>query len=80
VKYEGKKAILSWLPNPESDVVSYRIYEKTFLGNQKIGSVNTPEAHISGIQKGKKRGYAVTAVDADGLESNLSEKITVLIK
>jgi fibronectin type 3 domain-containing protein len=57
--------------------VRYNLYEKSFFGAQKIGSVKRPEAQLSDLTPGKKSTYVITAVDDDGLESDPGEPITV---
>jgi len=76
-KYEAGKATLSWLPNKETDISHYVVYEKTFTGMEKIAQV--PSAGYSGasIAPGKTRIYRVAAVDSSGLESEASAEITV---
>jgi hypothetical protein len=67
---------LSWQPNPESDVVSYKIYVGTAssqynrvysTGNSSLSIANLPAATYF---------FAVTAVNTAGLESPFSEEVS----
>ena len=80
-RYEAGKAILSWLPNKETDISHYIVYEKTFTGMGKIAQVpSAGYSDSSSIDPGKRKIYAVTAVNRSGLESEISAEITVSAK
>ncbi len=79
-KYESGKADISWSPNKETDISHYMVYEKIFFGVKIIGQVKSADYSDSSIAKGKNKSYVVSAVDNDGLESEISAEITVLAK
>ena len=79
-KYEEGKANLSWSPNKETDISHYLVYEKIFLGVEKIGQAKSADYSDSSIAKGKSKSYVVSAVDNNGLESEVSAEFTVLAK
>jgi fibronectin type 3 domain-containing protein len=78
--YEAGKSELSWSVNKEDDIAHYVVYEKVFLGTQKIAEVKTPNYSDGSIVKGKNKIYVVTAVDSTGLESEISAEFTVSAK
>ena len=53
---------------------------KTFFWPWEIDIVKKTSFSEIGPVKGKSKIYAVTSVDQDGLESELSEEVTVLGK
>jgi uncharacterized protein len=75
--YEAGKATLSWSPNKESDISHYVVYEKTFLSTEKIAQVKSADYSDNSIAKGKSKKYVISAVDQNGLESEVSAEITV---
>jgi len=79
-KYDDAKAELTWSSGREADVSAYVVYEKTFMGVQKIADVKTTRYQDSSIGKGKNKTYVVSAVDKDGLESDASTELTVSAK
>lgn len=79
-KYETEKADLSWQAGKEADLSGYIVYEKTFMGVQKIAEVKTTTYSDASIPKGKNKSYVVSAVDKDGLESDVSAELTVSAK
>jgi fibronectin type 3 domain-containing protein len=68
---------LSWKSNPESDIVKYKIYVRSFLTNKRIGSTEATNFTIDTLKPDKEYTVTVTAVDKDGLESKKSEQIKV---
>ncbi len=74
------EVFLSWLANTESDVAFYRIYWGDCAGGSNcpydpIGTVpasKDPSFVATGLANGQTKYYAVSAVDNDGLESELS--------
>lgn len=79
-RVEQGKTILNWSNNTESDIVSYNVFEKGFLGPRKVDTVKEPQCNVVSPKPGKSRNYTVTAVDKDGLESKPSQPITVVGK
>jgi len=68
---------LYWNPNPESDVVGYRIYEGDCDSGPscpytRIGSTSGLSFEVDGLTNGVTRYFAVAAVDRAGNESDLS--------
>ena len=68
---------LSWKPNPEPDIVKYKIYVRSFLTDKKIGSTEATNFTIDTLKPDDEYTVSVTAVDKDGLESKKSEQIKV---
>jgi len=79
-RYEAGKAELSWSANKESDISHYVVYEKVFMGTEKIAEVKSVNYSDGSIVKGKNKVYVVTAVDKTGLESEISAEFTVSAK
>lgn len=74
-----RKAYLAWTPNPEQDVTGYRIYVKEGSGWVRLNTA--PAAETSYIAQGLANGtvytFAVAAVNAKGIESELSQPVEV---
>ncbi|MEE9532180.1 MAG: fibronectin type III domain-containing protein [Syntrophobacteria bacterium] len=68
---------LRWKPNPEPDIVKYKIYLHSFLVDKKIGSTDKTQFTIDSLKPEKEYTVSLTAVDQDGLESKKSEPISV---
>ena len=79
-RVEQGKAVLTWSNNTESDITSYNVFEKGFLGPRKVDTVKEPQWSVVSPQPGKSKAYTVTAVDKDGLESKPSQPVTVVGK
>jgi fibronectin type 3 domain-containing protein/TolB-like protein len=77
---EREKTVLTWSNNTESDITSYNIFEKGFLGPRKVDTVKEPQCSVVSPKPGKSKDYTVTAVDKDGLESKPSQPVTVVGK
>ncbi|MBW1857112.1 MAG: hypothetical protein JRI42_02385 [Deltaproteobacteria bacterium] len=77
---EQGKTILTWSQNTESDITSYNVFEKGFLGPRKVNTVKEPHCSRVSPEPGKSKEYTVTAVDKDGLESKPSEPVYVIGK
>ncbi len=70
---------LAWDRNPEVDVVNYRIYYGT-VSRQYTKSVyagNLIAGVVPGLSGGVRYFFAVTALDATGLESDYSAEVVV---
>jgi fibronectin type 3 domain-containing protein len=68
---------LRWKPNPEPDIVKYKIYRHSFLGDKEIGSTDKTQFTIDSLKPEEEYTVTLTAVDQDGLESKKSEQIEV---
>lgn len=79
-KYQSGKAVLSWTPNKEADIFHYVIYEKKFIGAEKIAESKTASYADGTLAPGKDRNYVVSAVDKTGLESDVSAELKVTAK
>jgi fibronectin type 3 domain-containing protein len=69
--------VLGWTANPEPDIVTYKIYMRSFLSNKEVGSTDKISFTIDTLDSDREYTLLVTAVDQDGLESEKSEPITV---
>ncbi|OGC78512.1 MAG: hypothetical protein A2Z27_00160 [candidate division Zixibacteria bacterium RBG_16_50_21] len=69
---------LSWSPNPEVDLVGYRVYRSTVSGGPYqhwAGDItDTTYTDTSGIQGGIRYYYVITATDTSGYESGYSQE------
>jgi fibronectin type 3 domain-containing protein/TolB-like protein len=79
-RVEQGKTVLTWSNNTESDITSYNVFEKGFLGPRKVDTVKEPQWSAVSPKPGKSKAYTVTAVDKDGLESKPSQLVTVVGK
>lgn len=79
-EFRQGKVELRWNSGAEADLDHYVVYEKRFLGREKVASVREPSYSGGSIPKDKSKTYNVTAVDKDGLESEVSREITVTAK
>jgi fibronectin type 3 domain-containing protein len=79
-RVEQGKTILIWSNNTESDITSYNVFEKGFLGPRKVDTVKEPQCSAISPKPGKSKAYTVTAVNKDGLESKPSQPVTVVGK
>ncbi len=73
---EGKTQ-LRWEPNEEDDISHYTVYEKRFLGAEKINTLQETRFTEPAPPRGKSKSYVVTATNKDGLESEPTGEITV---
>ena len=76
----GASVTLTWDPNsPAENVVGYRLYYGTESRNYEFVIDTTEETlkKISGLEKGQKYYFAVTALNEAGQESDFSEEISV---
>ncbi|MCF6186745.1 MAG: hypothetical protein L3J49_04620 [Desulfobulbaceae bacterium] len=75
----GTEILISWRTNPEQDIAHYEISSGGFL----TGLLGTPEEprflYRHKEDPGTELRFQVRAVDSDGLKSEYSEPITVLI-
>ncbi|MGB7062106.1 MAG: S8 family serine peptidase [Candidatus Zixiibacteriota bacterium] len=73
----GCSVLVSWRPNPEGDIVKYKIYDAVGWYDSDfdvVDSVSAPETTWvdAAISDTLKHGYGVTAVDSLGLEGPMS--------
>lgn len=68
---------LRWKPNPEADIVKYKIYLHSFLVDKEIGSTDKTQFTIDSLKPEEEHTVTLTAVDQDGLESKKSEPVSV---
>jgi len=71
------KVTLTWLANTESDVVGYRIYVAPCATGHdcpydRVGFTAATSFDVTQLSNGVKRYFAVSAVDVNGNESDLS--------
>jgi len=68
---------LAWDRNPESDVVGYRVYygpaSRRYTNSTYVGNATTNLT--TGLSNGATYFFAVTALDATGLESDFSKEV-----
>lgn len=74
---EGSNVVLKWSPNKEVDITQYLIYTKGFFGWKQTGSTRETFYILSGFGPGGRDDFAVSAVDADGLEGDKSGVLTI---
>jgi chitinase len=73
---------LAWNPNPESDVVGYRVHvgvaSRQYLLSlpTQIPSIDVDSSLLSSLPIGSTFYFAVTAVNSAGLESAYSEEVS----
>ena len=76
-----KKSVeLSWRPNSEEDSAGYRVWRGGTSGdvvalNDEL--LQSPTYSDQAVERGQTYRYAISAVDQDGNESELSEPVTV---
>ncbi|MCG6919362.1 MAG: fibronectin type III domain-containing protein [Deltaproteobacteria bacterium] len=68
---------LKWKPNPEPDIVNYKIYLRSFFMDKEIGSTDKVEFTTDTLKPDDEYSISVTAIDKDGLESEKTEPIKV---
>jgi fibronectin type 3 domain-containing protein len=68
---------LTWEPNPEPDIVTYKIYLHSFFRDKEIGNTDELEFTTESLKPDDDYSVSVTAVDKDGLESEKSEPVEV---
>ncbi|MRI83285.1 MAG: hypothetical protein C6I00_02590 [Nitratiruptor sp.] len=66
-----RKIVLHWKPNPEPDIIHYKVYKSLFeVGPYVVAAKVKGREYTDKIDEdGVRRYYKVTAVDRDGLES-----------
>jgi hypothetical protein len=72
---------LAWDPSPDSNVIGYNVYYGTTSGDySSMTSVqNITSTTISNLTAGKTYYFAVTAFDANGVESTFSNEIQFIV-
>ena len=72
---DGASVSLSWSPNTEPDLATYKIYVGSASGNYDKTFMTTDTAYIvNNLTEGIKYFFAVSAIDSDGYESFLTER------
>jgi len=80
----ARSVVIKWNKNPEKDITEYWIYRQKNKRNQ--GSLhakvkaNVTAFRDTGLKDNTEYIYSVKAVDADGLESRLSDSISAVTK
>ncbi|MFH1147276.1 MAG: right-handed parallel beta-helix repeat-containing protein [Pseudomonadota bacterium] len=69
-------AIITWLPNPESDIKGYNLYRSGMRSNHDL--LTETRFRSSRLTNGKIYSYVVTAVDLKGSESLKTSLIVVI--
>ncbi len=81
---QAKRISLSWDPNPEKDIRHYVIYRSDDVANgyKKITAEPGDKTDFADtkLADGTTYYYRIRAVDVDGLESELSETVSVTTK
>lgn len=77
-KSEGG-ALLKWTKPPQKDVTKYKVWKKGFLKSSLLGESEKVEFNIPAAELGKEADVCVSAVDADGLESERSGTLKVKV-
>ncbi len=73
-EWRDAQARLSWTAPPQDDIVKYRVWQpRTIFGNRELKVVEAPHCDFGHEDVGKKLKVVVTAIDADGLESEASQ-------
>ncbi|MEJ2744825.1 MAG: hypothetical protein P8123_03935, partial [bacterium] len=77
-----KSARLSWNANPESDIAHYVVSRRTGRrgGFKDVGRSKSNGYSDDGLGDGARYYYKIRAIDADGLESDASEKVEAITK
>ena len=80
-RIEAASVSLAWNPNPEPDVIGYRIYYgpagETPTTSQDAGTATT--ATVSNLQEGASYDFYATAYNSAGLESELSSPVSYTV-
>lgn len=75
-KYENRQIVLQWRPNPENDILRYRVFRHGFLSWSLLGEATGVVYRYGGkIKPGEKDTFRVVAVDKDHLASPPSDEI-----
>lgn len=69
--------MLTWTASASPDVRSYKIWKKGMFGSEVIATAAGAGVRLGSAQVPKKIKVAVSAVDADGLESEQSSAVEV---
>jgi fibronectin type 3 domain-containing protein/tetratricopeptide (TPR) repeat protein len=74
------KLYLKWKPNEERDIKGYNVYKKGWFKNTLLTTSDQNSCEIKMEEKMKSINLYVTAIDKDGLESELSEEINIIFQ
>ena len=72
---------LAWDPNPEADVIGYKVYYGTASGSYSysVDVGNRTDCIISDLEAGKTYFFAATAYNSSGKESSFSAEVAYVI-
>jgi hypothetical protein len=73
---------LSWDANKESDLAGYRVWRRSDLEEEFLAKTERIEENVytdSKVEKDRRYFYAITALDANGNESQRSEAVSVVL-
>lgn len=69
-------ALLEWEPSAEPEVTGYRVYVvEAERGPLEVAASDVPRVHLHHLEPGRTYHFAVSAVTAQGVESELSEVV-----
>ena len=82
--YKNNAIVITW-DGSDARTVSYELVKKTYLGwfdteQTVIRGIKTTSFTDPNVSKGTEYGYAVIAVDADGLKSDPSDSKTLILE
>lgn len=77
VTWVEERVCLKWQAPKQEDITGYRVWEKKMLGKTEWAMVEEAELWMKGEEVGKRKRFQVQSMDADGLESELSEVVEV---
>jgi len=79
-KFENREIILQWQPNPENDILHYRVFKHNFLSWTLLGKTSDVIYRYHGkIKPGEKDTFRLIAVDKDHLASKPSGEVTIQV-
>ncbi|MCX6996165.1 MAG: hypothetical protein NTV49_03555 [Kiritimatiellaeota bacterium] len=76
-EWKDDAAVLTWTASAAQDVKAYKVWKKSFFSAEVVATVAGPECRLTRAQVEKKINVFISAVDADGLESEHSAVLAV---
>ena len=70
-------AVVRWSAAPQPDITGYKVWRKGLLSAQELGRAERTEYTVGPAELGKGLTLQVSALDADGLESERSEPLEI---